>query len=137
MLQATPVQSTRTRVGFIGLSMGSNFGFPTCAQLGTRLRCAVLGKLGLAVAAGFPSLVAAPTTVVDAAQRLNAPVLMHMQWDDEVFPRDSQLALFDLIASPNKQLRARPGSHGFTHPDDEESWISFVARHLTPLEQAS
>jgi dienelactone hydrolase len=126
-----------TRVGFIGLSMGSNFGFPICAQLGPRLRCAVLGKLGLATAPGFPSIVAAPAAVIDAAQKLTAPVLMHMQWDDEVFTRDGQLALFDVIGSPDKQLRARPGRHGFTHPEDEHSWISFVSRHLAPLEQES
>ena len=126
-----------TRIGFVGLSMGSNFGFPLCAQLGGRLRCAVVGKLGLAVAAGYPSIVAAPAAVIGAAQRLNAPVLMHMQWDDEVFTRDGQLALFDLIGSSNKQLHARPGPHGFTHPEDEESWVSFVARHLGPIDHAS
>jgi len=118
------------RVAFVGLSMGSNFGFPLCAQLGDRLRCAVVGKLGLVVADGYPSIVAAPATVSAAAQRLNAPVLMHMQWDDEVFTRDGQLALFDLIGTSNKQLHARPGPHGFTHPEDEQSWVSFVARHL-------
>jgi dienelactone hydrolase len=125
------------RVGFIGVSMGSNFGFPTCAQLGITLRCAVLGKLGLTASPGFPAIVAASETVVAAARRLQAPILMHMQWDDEVFSRNSQLDLFDLIASPDKQLRVRPGPHGFTHPDDEQSWISFVSQHLAPLEQAS
>jgi dienelactone hydrolase len=119
-----------TRVGFIGLSMGSNFGIPLCAQLGDRLRCAVVGKLGLVVAGGYPSIVAASDAVTGAAQRLTAPVLMHMQWDDEVFTRDGQLALFDLIGSSDKTLHARPGPHGFTHPEDEQSWVSFVARHL-------
>ena len=119
-----------TRIGFIGLSMGSNFGIPLCAQLGDRLRCAVVGKLGLVVAGGYPSIVAASADVTDAAQRLTAPVLMHMQWDDEVFTREGQLALFDLIGSSNKQLRARPGPHSSTHPEDEESWVAFLARHL-------
>lgn len=120
-----------TCVGFIGLSMGSNFGIPLCAQLGDRLRCAVIGKLGLVVAGGYPSIVASSDAVTGAAQRLSAPVLMHMQWDDEVFTRDGQLALFDLIGSPNKKLNARPGPHGFTHPEDEQSWVWFVAHHLT------
>jgi dienelactone hydrolase len=119
-----------TRVGYVGLSMGSNFGFPLCAQLGDRLRCAVVGKLGLVVAHGYPGIVAASDAVTGAAQKLTAPVLMHIQWDDEVFIREGQLALFDLIGSSNKQLRARPGPHGFTHPEDEQSWVSFVARHL-------
>jgi dienelactone hydrolase len=79
-------------------------------------------------------MVAASETVVAAAQRLQAPVLMHMQWDDEVFSRKGQLDLFDLIASHDKQLRARPGPHGFTHPEDERSWISFVSGHLAPRE---
>jgi dienelactone hydrolase len=121
-----------TQVGYVGLSMGSNFGFPLCAQLGDRLRCAVVGKLGLVVADGYPSIVAGSDAVTGAAQRLIAPVVMHMQWDDEVFTREGQLALFDLIGSSNKQLRARPGPHGFTHPEDEQSWASFVARHLGP-----
>lgn len=119
-----------TRVGFVGLSMGSNFGIPLCAQLGDRLRCAVIGKLGLVVAGGYPSIVAASDALTGAAQRLSAPVLIHMQWDDEVFTRDGQLALFDLIGSSDKTLHARPGPHGFTHPEDEQSWVSFLARHL-------
>jgi dienelactone hydrolase len=119
-----------TRVGYVGLSMGSNFGIPLCAQLGDRLRCAVVGKLGLVVSGGYPSIVAASDAVTGAAQRLTAPVVMHMQWDDEVFTREGQLALFDLIGSSNKQLRARPGPHGSTHPEDEESWVAFLARHL-------
>jgi dienelactone hydrolase len=119
-----------TRVGYVGLSMGSNFGFPLCAQLGDRLRCAVVGKLGLVVAGGYPSIVAGSDAVTGAAQRLTAPVLMHMQWDDEVFTRDGQLELFDLIGSSNKQLLARPGQHGLTHPEDEQSWVAFLARHL-------
>jgi dienelactone hydrolase len=85
----------------------------------------------------YPSIVAASADVIGAAQRLTAPVLMHMQWDDEIFTRDGQLALFDLIGSSNKQLHARPGPHGFTHPEDEQSWVSFVARHLGAIDRES
>lgn len=52
------------RVGFVGMSMGTRYGLAVCAALGPQLR--------------------------DAARQIAAPVLWHVQWDDEVFPRDGQ-----------------------------------------------
>jgi hypothetical protein len=51
------------------------------------------------------------------AARIRAPVLFHVQWQDELFPKDGQLALFDLLRSPDKQLIAYSGPHGETRPE--------------------
>ena len=64
-----------------------------------------------------------------AARAISAPVLFHVQWDDEVFPRDGQFELFGALASEDKCLFARSGRHAETHPDDEASWQAFIARN--------
>ena len=113
------------RVGFVGMSMGTRYGLAVCAALGPQLRGAALGKFGLT---SIPELrpLAADDVIRDAARQIAAPVLWHVQWDDEVFPRDGQLELFDLLASPDKVLRARPGGHAVTRPDDENAWWTYV-----------
>ena len=50
------------------------------------------------------------------AGQVTAPVLFHLQWDDEVFPREGQLALFDLLGSAEKELIGYAGPHAETSP---------------------
>ena len=121
------------RVSVFGMSMGARFGLPTAAALGPRLQCAVLGKLGIRQATPLHPGLRAPALMAAAAQAVSAPVLYHVQWDDEIFPRDGQFELFGALASANKQLMARTGPHGRTHPDDETSWQDFI-RLNTPHE---
>lgn len=118
-------------VGYLGISMGARYGVTVCAGLGPRLQAAVLGKFGLA--ADDPMMVAMATDdlIRRSAARVSAPVLHHVQWDDEIFPLEGQLDLFDLFASPEKTMRARPGPHAQTRPDDETAWCDHLARHLT------
>jgi dienelactone hydrolase len=119
-------------VSVFGMSMGARFGLPAAAALGPRLQCAVLGKFGIRQAAPLHPGLRAPGLMATAARAVFAPVLYHVQWDDEIFPRDGQLEVFDALASADKQLIARTGPHDQTHPDDEASWQDFLTLNTPP-----
>lgn len=119
-------------VSVFGMSMGARFGLPVAAALGPRLQCAVLGKFGIRQAMPLHPGLCAPGLMMTAARAVSAPVLYHVQWDDEIFPRDGQFELFDALSSTDKQLIARPGPHARTHSGDETSWQDFI-RLNTPV----
>ncbi len=119
-------------VSVFGMSMGARFGLPVAAALGSRARCAVLGKFGIRQAGPLHPGLCAPGLMVAAARAVSVPVLYHVQWDDAVFPRDGQFALFGALASADKRLFARSGPHAETHPDDEMSWLQFIRRNSQP-----
>ena len=77
-----------------------------------------------------PAMMAADRVIADA-RRVTAPVLFHLPWHDEVFPRQGQLALFDLFRSDQKELVAYAGPHTRTTPAGIAAWQDFIRRHLT------
>src|SRR5690349_9321946 len=105
-------------VGFWGVSMGSATGVPLAAAE-PRITAAVFGLAG-------------HENLAEAAARVTIPVEFLLQWDDELIPRESGLALFDAFASREKSLHANPGRHGDVPMFEVESSLRFFGRHLRP-----
>lgn len=69
-------------------------------------------------------------TLAEAAVRVTVPVEFLLQWDDELVPRDSGLALFGAFTSREKTLHANPGRHANIPAFELESSQRFFTRHL-------
>ena len=123
-LAAVREESDVGDIGYFGLSMGSIFGIPTLAGL-PETKAAVLGLLGT-TRAGRPF---AERVRADAA-RIRCPVLFLMQLEDELFPRDGYLELFDAIASADKRMHANPGLHPQVPGEEIDFAFDFLSRHL-------
>jgi dienelactone hydrolase len=103
--------------GFWGVSMGAAAGLALLAA-DDRVTAAALGLIGLR------------DDNAEAAARVTVPVEFALQWDDEVVPRSSGLALFDAFASEEKSLHANPGRHADLPRYEAESAVRFFRRHL-------
>jgi dienelactone hydrolase len=103
-------------VGFWGVSLGSAIGIPFVAAE-PKITAAVFGLAG-------------QENLAEAAAQITIPVEFLLQWDDELVPRDSGLALFDAFASPEKTVHANPGLHADVPAFELDSSQRFFSRHL-------
>ena len=104
-------------VGYWGVSLGTAIGLPLVAA-DPRISAAVFGCLG-------------DETLTEAAAQVKVPVEFLLQWDDALVPRESGLALFDALASPEKSLHANSGDHMAVPRFELDSAERFFLRHLT------
>jgi pimeloyl-ACP methyl ester carboxylesterase len=116
-----------SRVGYGGVSMGTMFGLPFIVTDG-RIRSSVLGLCGLQSATTTAASLFA--RLARDAPRLTCPTLFLMQWDDELFSRDSVLSLFDLIGAEDKRLYANPGGHAETPEHVRDTSREFLVAKL-------
>jgi dienelactone hydrolase len=107
-------------VGYLGFAMGGAIGISFIAAE-PRISAAVLGLIGLPP--NHPDL-------ANAAAQVTIPVEFVLQWNDELVPRESGLALFDAFGSQEKTLHANPGGHARPPAWESESWERFFNRHL-------
>ena len=104
--------------------MGTAIGLPFVASE-PRVRAAVLGLAGLGNRPGSGRF-------EQAARALSIPVLLVLQWDDELVGRQSGLALFDEIGSGDKTLHVNPGGHVEIPLFERDAYEEFLLRHLGP-----
>ena len=113
-------------LAYFGLSMGSIFGIPTLARLPDP-KAAVLGLLGT-TRAGRPFA----ERVLSDAGEIRCPVLFLMQLEDELFPREGCLELFDALASDDKRMHANPGLHPEVPGAEIDFSFDFLRAYLPP-----
>lgn len=117
----------RAGLGYFGLSMGTLLGLPFVAAE-PRVEVAVLGLAGVA---GPPA-----ARLAADAPNVTCPVLFLQQWHDELFPRDSVLALFDGLGSADKRMHVHPGRHAAVPMEEIEAAEAFLAAHLLTVATA-
>jgi dienelactone hydrolase len=108
-------------VGYWGLSMGTIFGLPLVAAE-SQIKAAVLGLMG--------NVGPTKERIIKDAADVTCPLLFLLQWDDELFKRESAFELFDLIGSSDKRLHANKGTHAAVPSDEFEATQTFLARQL-------
>jgi len=111
------------QVGYWGLSLGTDYGLPFVAAQ-PRIGVAVLGLYGTT------SSRIGDTHSLEIAEALRASVLWVMQWDDELFEREGQLALFDAIGSADKRMIVYSGGHDDTPDEGLRFAREFLVRGL-------
>jgi dienelactone hydrolase len=124
LLDRLDEQGRGARYGYWGVSMGTAIGLPFVAAE-PRIEAAVLGLAGLGNRPGGEQF-------AEAARRLTIPVLLVLQWNDELVGQSAGLALFDALGSAEKTLHLNPGGHVQIPLFERDAYEAFFLRHLGP-----
>ncbi len=114
------------RYGYWGVSMGTAIGLPFVAEE-PRIAAAVLGLAGLGNRPGSEQF-------EGSARSLRVPVLLVLQWNDELVGQQEGLSLFDAIGSMEKTAHIHPGGHVETPLFERDAYEAFFLRHLGPVD---
>ena len=117
------------QIGFFGLSMGSIFGIPFAASRDDMI-AATFGLLGIRDNS-FGQLIG------EAASQIDLPLRFIVQLEDELFDRESCLALFDAFSSEEKSLGANPGLHPDVPAEEYELAFDFLVRQFDSFRSAN
>jgi dienelactone hydrolase len=128
LLDHLDAQEAGQRYGYWGVSMGTAIGLPFVASE-PRVRAAVLGLAGLGNRPGAKRF-------EQAARGLNVPVLLVLQWNDELVSQEAGLSLFEAIGSAGKTLHVNPGGHVQIPLFERDAYEAFFLRHLGPAGDA-
>lgn len=117
-------------VAYVGFSMGAMHGTIAAPAIRT-LRAAVFGMAGVPVfALDSVRETGSDTPHMAAARRLgDCEVLMVNTTDDEMFPPDAALALFDAFPNGHKRMMLWEGDHATEPPEMIDEIIQFINRH--------
>lgn len=118
-----------TRFGYFGLSMGSIFGIPTLASRSRSGEVVTAATLGLLGTSGAVARMRA--RLLKDASHITCPTFFIMQLEDELFPRDGYLELFDAISAKDKRLHANPGLHPEVTQEEIDFSLQFLLTHLS------
>lgn len=104
-------------IGWYGVSMGTAYGVPLLA-VEPRIRAAVVGMWAL----DFDN----SAFLGPLAEKIACPLLFQQKWDDQLFSRDGQVALFTRLGSERKWLKVYPGLHTLEPEvvDDAEAFLA-------------
>lgn len=108
------------RPAYLGFSMGTVLGIPVVAAE-PRFACAVFAVGGL--------VGDRPNLLSEAASRIEQPVLMINQSEDEIFSRESTFRFYDALPGP-KRLFFYPGAHSGIPREAMERVCEFLHAHL-------
>jgi dienelactone hydrolase len=111
------------KLAYFGLSMGSLFGIPMLASR-SDVTVATLGLVG--VEPEFPH----GDEILEAASRIDCPLLFLMQLEDELFPREGYLKVFDTFSSIDKRMHANPGLHPEIPAEEIDFAYDFITSHI-------
>ena len=122
LLDDLDAEQEGNRYGYWGVSMGTAIGLPFVSSE-LRIVAAVLGLAGLGNRPGADNF-------EGAARELKVPVLLVLQWNDELVGQSAGIALFDAIGSAEKTAHINPGGHVQTPLFERDSYDAFFRRHL-------